>query len=180
METRLFPFLIDTTSPKMRFLLSGLLILAARADNIHDATADRSLLGKLGTEDEGWYDRMLQFDIGSVPTMLPSQAPSDCAEVIEICPFDSCFLPLTDSSRPAQCAANDQCNMLPQPTGAGCSCCPDECTPENPMFTPSPDGSPPACSPTMMPSAAPTPILPTVVASDPPSAAPSDCAEVID
>eukprot|EP00526_Cylindrotheca_closterium_P001998 CAMPEP_0113641164 /NCGR_PEP_ID=MMETSP0017_2-20120614/21607_1 /TAXON_ID=2856 /ORGANISM="Cylindrotheca closterium" /LENGTH=1123 /DNA_ID=CAMNT_0000552487 /DNA_START=20 /DNA_END=3391 /DNA_ORIENTATION=- /assembly_acc=CAM_ASM_000147 len=212
----------------MRFLLLVLSVLAVKADNIHDAAAEGSLRGVLNTEDEAWYDRMLQNNIGSVPTMmptpcsneiencpvpcwevdpanrpptctalnrpdcqtiplpdgcplccpevcidpniedcaptpLPSQAPSDCAEVIDICPFDSCFLPLTDSSRPAQCSAGDQCNMLPQPTGVGCSCCPDECTPENPMFTPSPDGSPPACSPTPLP-----------------SQAPSDCAEVID
>jgi len=104
------------------------------------------------------------------PTPLPSQAPSDCAEVIDICPYDTCFLPMNDPSRPDSCSPNDQCNVLPQPVNQGCTCCPDECTSENPMFSPSPDGSPPVCSPTAMPSPAPTAM---------PSPAPTPCADIV-
>uniref|UniRef100_UPI003704D51E HEP200 protein n=1 Tax=Cylindrotheca fusiformis TaxID=2853 RepID=UPI003704D51E len=124
------------------------------------------------------------------PTMLPtnqptppepSSAPSDCGEVIEECPLDTCFLPTSDPARPPDCTAvgRPDCDVLPFPNNLGCpACCPFECSPDNPMFTPSPDGSPPNCSPTMLPT--PQPSTPTVITSPAPSSQPSQCAEVIE
>ncbi|KAL3930794.1 MAG: hypothetical protein SGBAC_011609 [Bacillariaceae sp.] len=110
------------------------------------------------------------------PSPAPSEMPSDCAEVINICPFDECFLPDGTAGRPADCSATAgaaTCDVLPQP--AGCTCCPSECRSDNPMFSPSPDGSPPVCTPTAMPTPGPSP-----PPSPPPSPQPSQCQDVLD
>nr|CAA75361.1 HepB protein [Cylindrotheca fusiformis] len=120
----------------------------------------------------------------SRPTDLePSSQPSECSDVIEKCPIDECFLPYTDPSRPLDCTDpsinRPDCDILPTPQDIGCpSCCAFECRPDNPMFTPSPDGSPPICSPTMMPSPQPSGVVDSPTPE--PSSAPSDCAEVIE
>ncbi|CAJ1946553.1 unnamed protein product [Cylindrotheca closterium] len=111
----------------------------------------------------------------STPSNVPSAMPSDCAEIIDQCPHDTCFLPLDDESRPRDCidpmVDREDCNVLPFPDGCPV-CCPVECSPEHPMFSDRPDGNPPACSPTMMPSPIPTSIpstSPSVVPSSVPS-----------
>ena len=84
----------------------------------------------LNTEDEGWYDRMLATEIFS----MPSAAPSNCAEVIDLCPYDTCFLPYNDGSRPPNCNAigRPDCNVMPTPPGLNCPrCCTFECRPDN-------------------------------------------------
>jgi hypothetical protein len=170
----------------MRFSVITLSVLAlARADPLNDA-ATGSLRGVQVDEDAMWYDRMLQQSIGSF-TNTPSQMPSECSEVIEICPNDTCFLPYDDPSRPPSCTDpsvnRPDCNVLPTPTDIGCpSCCAFECRPDNPMFTNSPDGSPPICSPTMMPSPipSPNPSQKTTLATPEPSMVPSECSEVIE
>eukprot|EP00980_Cylindrotheca_fusiformis_P009278 scaffold2031_cov153-Cylindrotheca_fusiformis.AAC.1 len=79
-----------------------------------------------------------------VPTLAPSPVPTSCSDLIEQCP-DSCF-ESDESDRPPAC--DDECDALPLPRPT-CNCCPTECSPNNPMFTGSPDGSPADCTPTM-------------------------------
>jgi len=101
------------------------------------------------------------------PQTEPSAQPSACTEVFDQC-SQICFLPREDSTRPQDCAdlsdplEEARCNILPQPSG--CNCCAKECSPENPMLTPAPNGQPPACAPTSMPS--PSPSIPDVCDED--------------
>eukprot|EP00980_Cylindrotheca_fusiformis_P031283 scaffold26122_cov127-Cylindrotheca_fusiformis.AAC.2 len=177
----------DKEEEAMRFLGIALSALTlAKANRLKDAAAG-SIRGVQVDEDAMWYDRMLQQGVGSFPTPAPSERPSKCSDVIDECPIDACFLPYDDPSRPPSCTDplinRPDCDVLPTPTDIGCPfCCAFECRPDNPMFTPSPDGSPPVCSPTIMPSPAPSELSLTL-SPDPtpsPSEMPSGCSDVIE
>src|SRR5210317_614844 len=120
------------------------------------------------------------------PSNTPSMMPSECADVIDGCPFAECFLPYSDSNRPGDCTGSlvnrPECNQLPFPDNCP-RCCPYECRPDHPMFDIQPNGEPPICSPTMMPSPSPS-SSPSIEASVGPSASPSEaptsCSHLID